>query len=49
MLQNRHTGESRRLISDVKEIVKTKKLKGFLSTMDTEKAERMTIFNYNYL
>ena len=36
--KNRHIGESERLISDVIEIAKIKKLDGFLVAMDTEKA-----------
>ena len=36
--KNRHIGESERLISDVIEIAKIKKLDGFLVAMDIEKA-----------
>ena len=37
-VKNRHIGESGRLISDVIEIAKIKKLEGFLAAMDIEKA-----------
>ena len=37
-VENRHIGESGRLISDVIEIAKIKKLDGFLVAMDIEKA-----------
>ena len=37
-VKNRYIGESRRLISDVIEISKIKKIEGFLVTMDIEKA-----------
>ena len=37
-VKNRHIGESRRLISDIIEITETRKIKGFLVTMDIEKA-----------
>ena len=37
-VKNRYIGESRRLISDVIEIVKIKKIEVFLVIMDTEKA-----------
>ena len=37
-VKNRHIGESGRLISDVIEIAKIKKLDGFLVAMDIEKA-----------
>ena len=37
-VKNRHIGESGRLISDVIEIAKIKKLNGFLVAMDIEKA-----------
>ena len=37
-VKNRHIGESGRLISDVIQIAKIKKLEGFLFAMDTEKA-----------
>ena len=37
-VKNRHIGESGRLISDVLEIAKIKKLDGFLVAMDIEKA-----------
>ena len=37
-VKNRHIGESGRLISDVIEITKIRKVGGFLVTMDIEKA-----------
>ena len=37
-VKNKHIDKSGRLISDVIEIAKLKKLKGFLITMDIEKA-----------
>ena len=37
-VKNRHIGESRRLISDRIEIAKTRKIGGFLVSMDIEKA-----------
>ena len=37
-VENRHIGESKRLISDVTEISKMKKLEGFLFAMDIVKA-----------
>ena len=37
-VKNRHIGECGRLISDIVEIAKTKKIEGFLVTMDIEKA-----------
>ena len=37
-VKNKHIGESRRLISDVIEIAKVKKLEDFLVAMDIEKA-----------
>ena len=37
-VKNRHIGESGRLISDIIEIARLKKLEGFLVTMDIEKA-----------
>ena len=37
-VENRHIGESERLISDVTEISKIKKLEGFLFAMDIVKA-----------
>ena len=37
-VKNRHIGECGRLISDIIEIVKIKKIEGFLVTMDIEKA-----------
>ena len=37
-VKNRHIGESRRLISDVVEVAKIKKLDGILVAMDIEKA-----------
>ena len=37
-VKNRHIGESGRLISDVIEITKIRKIGGFLVTMDIEKA-----------
>ena len=37
-VKSRYIGESRRLISDVIEISKIKKIEGFLVTMDIEKA-----------
>ena len=37
-VKNRHIGKSGRLISDIKEIANLKNLKGFLVTIDTEKA-----------
>ena len=37
-VKNRHIGESGRLISDFTEIAKIKKIKGFLVTVDIEKA-----------
>ena len=37
-VKNRHIGESGRLISDIIEIAKIKKIEGFLVTMDIEKA-----------
>ena len=46
-VKNRHIGESGRLISDVIEIAKIKKLKGFLVAMDTEKAPNS--FDHNFL
>ena len=38
-VKSRHIGKNGRLIPDVTEIAKIKKLKGFLGTMETEKAE----------
>ena len=49
-VKNRHIGESGRLISDVTEIAKIKKLDGFLVAMDIEKAFdslRSRLFNFN--
>ena len=37
-VKNRHIGESGRLISDIIEITKIRKIGGFLVTMDIEKA-----------
>ena len=37
-VKNRHIGESGRLISDIIEIAKIKRIEGFLATMDIEKA-----------
>ena len=37
-VQNRNTGESGRLISDIIEIANTRQMEGFLVTMDVEKA-----------
>ena len=37
-VKNRHIGESRRLISDVVEVAKIKKLDSILVAMDIEKA-----------
>ena len=37
-VKNRHIGEGGRLISDVLQIARLKKLEGFLVTMDIEKA-----------
>ena len=37
-VKNKHIGENRRLISDVIEIAKVKKLEDFLVAMDIEKA-----------
>ena len=37
-VQNRNTGESRRLISDIIEIANARQMEGFLVTMDVEKA-----------
>ena len=37
-VKNRHIGESERLISDIIEIAKIKRIEGFLATMDIEKA-----------
>ena len=37
-VKNRHIGEYGRLISDIIEIAKIKKIEGFLVTMDIEKA-----------
>ena len=45
--EKRHIGESGRLISDVVEIAKIKKLDGFLVAMDTEKV--FDSLDYDYL
>ena len=45
--KNRHIGESGRLISDIIEIIKSKKLEVFLVTMDIEKA--FDSLNHNFI
>ena len=46
-VKNRHIGESGRLISDIIEITKIRKIEGFLVTMDIEKA--FDLLDHNFL